>query len=120
MLFKEHHIQMIRSGSKTATRREWERRQAVPGNVHIAATEMFTSHEAADCYIRVTDVYEQALGEMSGADAQSEGDYDDLDEFGNGYERVYGEGAWDPDKVVYVVEFEYVGRERPDQQEKPR
>lgn len=114
MLFKDYHIPMIRSGSKTATRREWERRQAVPGNAYIASTEMFTSHEEADCYIRVDDVYEQPLGDMTDADAQAEGDYETLEEFRDGYEAVYGEGSWDDEKVVWVVEFEYVGRERPD------
>jgi len=89
MLFKDWHISKIRSGSKTVTRREWERRQAVPGNVYIASTEMFTSHKEADCYIRATDVYEQPLGEMSDEDAQAEDDYEDLEDFRDGYERVY-------------------------------
>lgn len=114
MLFKDYHIPQIRSGSKTVTRREWERRQAVPGNVYIASTEMFTSHDEADCYIRALDVYEQPLGDMTDADARAEGDYEDLEEFRAGYEKVYGEGSWDPEKVVWVVEFEYVGRSRPD------
>lgn len=113
MLFKDYHIEQIREGEKTVTRREWDRRQATPGNVYIAATEMFTSHEEADCYIRVKDVYDQPLGDMTDADARAEGDYDSLSEFRDGYERVYGEGAWDPEKVVTVVEFEYEGQERP-------
>lgn len=114
MLFKDHHLEQIRSGSKTVTRREWERRQAVPGNTYIASTAMFTSHEEADCYIRVEDVYQQPLGEMTDADARAEGDYETLEEFRAGYEQVYGEGAWDPEKVVYVVEFTYSGRDRPE------
>ena len=114
MLFTDYHISQIRSGSKTVTRREWERRRAVPGNVYIASTEMFTSHDEADCYIRVTDVYQQPLGEMSDEDARWEGEYEDLADFRAGYEMVYGEGSWAPSKTVWVVEFEYVGRERPD------
>jgi len=119
--FKNYHIPMIRTGSKTETRREWERRQVVPGNVYMATSPsmnpdvppIFIGHDDCDCYIRVLDVYQQPLGDMTDADARAEGDYEDLEDFREGYERVYGEGAWDPEKVVWVVEFEYVGRSRP-------
>jgi hypothetical protein len=112
MLFKPYHIEQIRSLQKTATRREWDRRQVKPGNIYIAATEMFTSDEEANCYIKVDDVYQQPLGEMTDEDAQKEGVYETLEEFKEGYEKVYGEGSWDPEKVVYVVEFEYWGCRR--------
>lgn len=114
MLFRDYHLPMIRSGSKTVTRREWNRRQVVPGNVYIASDKMFTSDEEADCYIRVLEVHKQALREMTDEDARREGDYEDLAEFREGYERVYGEGSWDPEKVVTVVEFEYIGTTRPE------
>lgn len=115
MLFKPYHIPMIRSGSKTVTRREWAENYSRPneGSVQIASDEMFKSDEEADCYIRILDVYDQALGEMSDEDAQMEGDYESLEEFKEGYAKVYGDDAWDPEKEVAVVEFEYVGRERP-------
>ena len=118
MLFKDYHIDQIRDGEKTVTRREWEHRQVKPGGVYIAATEMFVSDDEADCYVRVTDVYEQPLGDMDDEDARREGDYETLEEFRDGYERVYAEGSWDPEKVVWVVEFEYVGRSRPEEQTK--
>lgn len=115
MLFKDYHLPMIRADSKTVTRREWDDDYNPPtvGSVQIASTEMFTSDEDADCYIRILDVFDQPLGEMTDEDARDEGDYESLDEFRDGYERVYGDGAWDDDKVVTVVEFEYVGRSRP-------
>lgn len=50
-------------------------------------------------------------------DARKEGDYENMDEFREGYAKVYGEDAWDPEKVVAVVEFEHVGRERPTEEE---
>jgi uncharacterized protein YhfF len=119
MLFKDYHIPMIRSGSKTVTRREWDENYGRPnvGSVQIASDEMFTSDEEADCYIRILDVYNQPLGEMTDEDAQKEGDYETMEEFREGYAKVYGEGAWDPEKVVAVVELEYVGRERPTEEE---
>lgn len=117
MLFKDYHLPMIRSGSKTVTRREWSENYNHPneGTVHIASDEMFTSDDGADCYIRILAVYDQPLGDMTDEDAQREGDYEDMEDFRDGYERVYGDGAWDPEKVVTVVEFEYVGRERDDE-----
>lgn len=116
MLFKPYHIPMIRSGSKTVTRREWDENYHGPtvGSVQIASDEMFTSETQADCYIRVLDKYNQPLGDMTDADAQKEGDYETLAEFKQGYRDVYGPNAWDPAKVVTVVEFEYVGRTRPE------
>lgn len=130
MIFKPYHIPMIRSGSKTATRREWKESYAGPtvGSIQMAAAKqmvpdaadhnspMLLTDDDCDCYIRITDRYRQPLGEMTDVDAQKEGDYDDLDEFRDGYERVYGDGSWNPEKVVTVVEFEYVGGERPTEQ----
>jgi len=115
MLFKPYHIEMIRTGSKTATRREWDEDYNRPniGSVQIASESMFVADEDADCYIRILDVYDQPLGEVSDEDAQKEGDYETVEEFREGYLEVYGEDAWDPEKPVAVVEFEYVGRERP-------
>lgn len=116
MLFKPYHIPMIRSGSKTVTRREWDDGYNRPtvGSIQIASDEMFTSDEDADCYIRILAVYDQPLGQMTDEDARKEGDYDALDDFREGYAKVYGKDAWDPSKVVTVVEFEYVGRDRPE------
>lgn len=115
MLFKDYHIELIREGEKTVTRREWDANYSTPNvdSVHIASTEMFESDEDADCYIRIFDVYEQPLGEMTDGDAQREGDYETIEEFREGYERVYGDGAWNPEKTVWVVEFEYAGSYRP-------
>jgi len=115
MLFKDYHIPQIRRGEKTVTRREWADNYNPPtvGSVVIASANLFTSDEEADCYIRILDIYDQPLGEMNDEDAQKEGDYGDLEEFREGYEKVYGGGAWDPKKTASVVEFEYVGEERP-------
>lgn len=116
MLFKDYHIPMIRSGSKTVTRREWADNYSGPnvGSIVAATTELFVPDDAADCYIRIEAVDDQPLGEMTDEDARKEGDYENLEEFRDGYEQVYGEGAWDPEKAVTVVEFEYVGEERPE------
>lgn len=119
MLFKDYHIPQIRAGEKTVTRREWDENYSGPniGSVVAATTELFVPDEDADCYIRVTDKDAQPLSSMTDADARKEGAYEDLAAFREGYEKVYGNGAWDPEKVVTVVEFEYVGRVRPEENE---
>jgi hypothetical protein len=111
MLFKPEHIEQIRTGEKTVTRLDWKRRQVTDGGVYIASTEMFTSHDEADCYIRVTDVYEEPLGALSPAQADREGGYT-VEEFEDVWREINGE--YDAAKRVTVVEFEYVGRTHPD------
>lgn len=111
LLFKDRHIPMIREGEKTATRRIWDENYGRPtvGSVQMAVTEMFTPEEECDCFIRITDVYDEPLNEMEAEDFDKEGGYT-RDEFVEIWEDLYGE--WDPELVVDVVEFEYVGRHR--------
>lgn len=123
MLFKPRHIDAIREGEKTVTRRVWADNYPRPnvGSVLIAAYDrddldkspMFTTAEEADCFIRVLEVRQERLGEMTDEDARAEGDYDDLDAFREGWEEINGEGSWKPEQIVDVIEFEYVGREQP-------
>lgn len=113
MLFRNEHIEQIRAGEKTATRRTWDRRHVRPGGTYIASTEMFTSHTEADCYIRVTDIRIERLGDMTETDAQAEGGYS-LEEFREVWRDI--NGGWDPAIDVYVVEFEYAGRTRSGQE----
>lgn len=113
MLFKPHHIEQIRAGEKTETRRDWSPNYNRPkiGSVHMAATEMFATDDDCDCYIRVLDVYRERLGDLDAESAEAEGGYT-VDEFRDVWTDINGE--YDPDLEVDVVEFEYVGRERPD------
>jgi len=112
MLFKDHHIEQIRNGAKTQTRRDWADGYARPnvGSVHGATTEMFQPDDETDCYIRIVDVGQEPLGELSPGDAQAEGGYT-ITEFRDVWREINGQ--WDPSLVVDVVTFEYVGRERP-------
>ncbi|TKX60607.1 ASCH domain-containing protein [Halorubrum sp. ASP1] len=116
MLFKEYHIPMIRTGSKTVTRREWDENYHGPnvGTVVAAKTDLLKPDEKCDCFIRITEKREEYLGEITEASARREGDYDGVEDFRDGYEEVYGEGSWDDDKQVNVIEFEYVGKTRPE------
>lgn len=115
MLFKPRHIELIREGVKTATRRDWKDQYARPneGSIVMAVPEMFATDDECDCYIRVESIYQQPLGEMTQADAVKEGGYT-LRGFRDEWEQINGADSWSDDLVVDVVEFEYVGRERPD------
>jgi uncharacterized protein YhfF len=115
MLFKEYHIPMIRSGSKTVTRREWDDNYAGPnvGTVVAAKTDLLKPDDKCDCFIQITGKRKEPLGEITEESAQREGDYDDIADFRDGYEDVYGPDSWNPGKVVNVIQFEYVGEQRP-------
>lgn len=125
LIHKPYHIALIRAHEKTETRREWKENYNGPvvGAVHMAVSAdmvpegtppIHASHDDCDCYVQVLDKYRQPLGDVTDENARNEGDYESVAEFREGYERVYGAGAWDPEKVVTVVEYEYVGREKPD------
>lgn len=113
LLFKDRHIPMIRAGEKRATRRMWSDEYARPneGTVQMAKTSLFESDDECDCYIRILQVYQEPLAEMSAQDFDAEGGYTP-DEFVEIWRGLYGE--WDPEQVVEVVEFEYVGDSRPE------
>lgn len=119
MLFQPEHIDAIRAGEKTVTRRDWADgyNRPTPG-VHMATTELFASDDECDCYIVVTAVYREALGEMTAEDFQAEGGYSRA-EFEAAWREINGE-PFDPEQVVDVVEFEYGGRTREAARERAR
>lgn len=113
LLFKPEHIEAIRAGTKTVTRRDWADGYPRPnvGSTRGATTEMFQTREEIDCWLRILDVYEEPLSEMTNEDARKEGGYGMAD-FREAWRDINGE--WNPELVVDVVVFEYVGRERPE------
>jgi len=114
MLFQEEHIRQIRNGEKTVTRRDWESPQVKEGGVYIASTEMFCSHEEADCYIRVLHVNKEELCALTPGEAEREGGYS-MEEFRDLWAELHG--SWKPTKEITRVVFEYVGCEHPDHQQ---
>jgi len=122
MIFQQHHRKQIRTGEKTMTRRGWDDNQVTPGKTYRATIGgnvdqgMFEPRETCNCFIRVTDAYEQPLGKMDETDADREGGYT-LSEFRETWEDINGEGSWDDSKEVWVVEFEYAGDSDPRERE---
>jgi len=112
MLFQPEHIEAIRAGDKTETRRDWAEGYHRPeaGDIRMATTQMFQSDDECDCYIRVTDHYREPLGELNAAAADAEGGYTVAE-----FEELWAEmhGSWEPEMTADVIEFEYIGRSRP-------
>lgn len=106
MLFLSEHIEMIKNGTKTVTRRRWKRWAVKVGGVYACQTKMFQKKEDCEVFIRVTDRYYQPLRHMRPWDAHLEGGYS-LEEFKELWEEITGE-PWNPKDRVHVIEFEYV------------
>lgn len=116
MMFQPEHIELIRSGDKTQTRRDWDDGYAGPnvGSVAMATPTTLgpiVGHADCDCYIRITRRWNEPLGAISTRTADAEGAYT-VQGFKHLWEDINGE--FDPQQVVEVLEFEYVGYERPD------
>lgn len=104
MLFKPYHIDMIKSGIKTETRRNWKRKMAKKGGIYPVQTRMFQPKKECEL-IKAKYVFQQRLGDMTEEEAQREGGYT-LSQFKETFEKI--NGFWDDDLVVYVVGFEHI------------
>lgn len=103
MLFKRQHIEPIRSGRKTQTRRLSLRVAVNPGNDFTATTARNKAGQFARCRCKRT--WLESLGSITDADAWAEGYADRLD-----YLRAFDEinGPTPRDQGVRVYEFEYL------------
>ena len=103
MLFKPEHKEMILSGRKTATRRNWKRPMVKVGGEYKAKLKMLSKDYFAK--IKVIKLFKQQLYEMSFADVKKEG-YDCFEDFLKVWEKV--NGNYGPFEEVDVIEFEVV------------
>jgi hypothetical protein len=101
MLFKLEHVEPILSGSVTQIRKNWGKPMAKVGSVHKAKTALFSKESFAS--IRITGLRKERLGEISLEDVYKEG-YDDLESYKAAWKRSVG--VWDPNIMVYIVNFE--------------
>ncbi len=105
ILFKKSYITKIINGEKTVTRRP-KRPMVKPGGEYNIRVSFYT--HLPDRF-RVMKRVQQRLGDMSHDDAIKEG-FRDLDEFREEWTGIYG--AYDPDQIVWVVEFQYLKPDR--------
>ncbi|MBT0160697.1 ASCH domain-containing protein [Candidatus Bathyarchaeota archaeon A05DMB-2] len=99
-LFKRRHINAIREGRKTQTRRT-HRHTWQLGKTYAVRTSYFGKPEG---YIRILRKFKQRLGGISAEDVRKEG-YNSLEEFKQAWTAI--NGRWDPDLVVWVYEFRF-------------
>ena len=102
-LFKENHVEQIKRETKTQTRRIHKKWRANIGAVHQVRTKLFGKPH---CYIRITNRWEERLGDISIVDAYREGGYTP-DDYINGFIEMYN-GSIDVDFIVKCYEFELV------------
>lgn len=105
MIFTEQHLQKVKAGTKTQTRR------AKPiseiryntGTVYRATQggqAMFTPIEDCELFVKVTDMYEEQLGDITPQDCQREGGYT-KSEFISLWKNLHG--TWNPNQTVTVL-----------------
>ena len=99
MLFKPEHVDMILTGKKTQTRRLWKKRRALVGSIHQARTELFGKPFA---YLKILDVHQEYLGEISDEDCIKEGDYT-YESYRDIWKKI--NKSYDTFQKVWVVEF---------------
>ena len=101
MQFKRMFVDKILKGEKTQTRRKkisWYKvGKIVPAQCGY--------RDKAFAKLRITDIREEFLCEISQADARKEG-LKDVDEYIKVWEQINGE--WDPNLWIYVIDFEKV------------
>ena len=73
LLFKSMHVEPVKSGFKTATRRQWARCRVKVGSIHKCQTKLFTKKHFAR--VRILAAYQQPLCDMRKSDYLAEGGY---------------------------------------------
>ena len=104
MIFQPYHIYQMKQGVKTETRRVWKRQCAFAGRWYPVMRDYKKGHrhDPEDGYIRITEVVQQRLGDMTEEAARAEGGYV-LSQYKDVWIGI--NGSWDPEQVVYVVRF---------------
>lgn len=103
ILFKPEHVDPIKKREKTQTRRRGKWRWKV-GAIHQAKLN-FKKGSKPFANLLIKAVREERLGDISEEDARREG-YPTVEVYIDAYKRIYG--GWDPDEVIWVVDFELV------------
>lgn len=97
LLFKRQFLTKILWGQKTQTRR-LRRPQVTVGKSY----RLSRGYRRIDQSIRVTDLYQQRLGDITGDDITKEG-FESPEDFKKAWAGIYG--YYNPDIMIWVVDF---------------
>lgn len=98
-MFKKKLIELILAGKKTMTSRQ-NKLCEVGTTTNLMANKDYSKMSGE--YIKITRVYQKALGIFTDKDASKEG-FDNLDTFIDYYKKNIGE--WNSNTIVWVHEF---------------
>ena len=105
MLFKPNHIDLIKQGIKTETRRAWKGKPKVKiSKFYPIMRDYRHKHNSDDGYILIKTLLQQRLGDMTEQEATAEGGYT-LEEYKQIWIGIHG--SWNDDEIVWVVDFEF-------------
>ena len=107
LLFRPHHIPMIRDGRKTESRRMWEKARVSEGSYQQVKKLIFTKEHFG--YIQIRKLYRQHLLDITEESAQREGGYMRA-EYLRAFHEIYPGVGENPE--LWVLEFEYIGMEK--------
>lgn len=105
MLFRPNHIDLIKQGIKTETRRAWKGKPKVKvGRYYSIMRDYRHKHNPDDGYILIAKLWQQRLGDMTEQEAQAEGGYNLAE-----YKQIWIgiNGSWNDVQIVWVVDFEF-------------
>ena len=105
MLFTPEHVEMIKKGVKTQTRRDWKKRMVKVGGVYKVKTKMLSKDY--HCKIMVDNIRQELLKRISEEDAKKEG-CKDVWEYFLVWSKI--NKRWNGDLCVYVIDFHLVER----------
>lgn len=102
MIFTKHHISLIRTGRKTQTRR-FKRPRIKVGNTYSLNTRFYKKENLGR--IRITDLRQKALGDVTASDARELG-YSSKLAYLTALAEIHGK-KFNLRRKVWVIEFEF-------------
>ncbi len=102
MIFTKEHIEKIREGKKTETRRIWKHPHVKVGKVYGIRTDRFKPVPSDAPRIKIQSISRELLRDITFEGAIKEG-CQSLGDFMDIWIKLHG--SWNPNQEIYVVKF---------------